>query len=172
MITRIPRYILSFFFFVLFQVFILNKIELSGYLNPFLYILFIVTLPFETPKWLLLILGAILGLSVDLFLNSAGMHMAACVLIAYLRPFILRSFAPRDSYEVGTLPLPNYYGFAWFAKYAITLIIIHHFFYFFIESFGVETFVSTIVKTAFSSIFTLLIMLIALLFTYSRKRRI
>lgn len=171
MITRIPRYLLSFVLFILFQVFILNKIELSGYLNPFLYILFIISLPFETPGWLLLILAGITGLTIDLFLNSAGIHMASCVLIAYIRPYVLRSFAPRDNYEPGTLPLPSYYGFPWFAKYAIILIVVHHFCYFFIESFGVASFVSTIVKTAFSSIFTLLIMLIALLFTYTRKRR-
>lgn len=172
MITHIPRYIFNFFFFILLQVFILNKIELSGFLNPFLYILFLITLPFETPGWLLLVLGAVTGLSVDMFMNTAGMHMAACILLAYVRPYILRGFAPRDNYEPGTLPIPSHYGFPWFIKYSYIMIMIHHIFYFVIESFGTEGFFATMSKTILSSIFTLIIMLVSLLFTYTQKRRV
>ncbi len=171
MITHIPRYIFNFFFFILLQVFILNKIELSGQLNPFLYILFLITLPFETPGWLLMVLGAITGLTVDVFLNTAGMHMAACILLTYVRPHILRGIAPRDSYEPGTLPLPSHYGFSWFIKYALILTIIHHFFYFLIDSFGTKGFITTLTTTILSSIFTLVIMLVTMLFTYTKKRR-
>ncbi len=172
MISIIPRYLFNFFFFVLLQVLILNKMEFSGYLNPYLYVIFILTLPFETPRWLLLVLAAILGLSVDMFSNSTGMHMAATLVLAYVRPFFLERFAPRDNYESGTFPLPSYYGFAWFLKYAATLVLIHHLFYFVIESFSIENFVRIMVKTLGSTVFTLIIMGITLLFTYQKKRRI
>ncbi|WP_066629750.1 rod shape-determining protein MreD [Labilibacter marinus] len=172
MISLIPRYIFNFFFFVLLQVLILNKMEFSGYLNPYLYVVFILTLPFETPGWLLLTLAAILGLSVDLFSNTPGMHMAATLILAYIRPFILERFAPRDGYEPGTLPLPSYYGFGWFLKYAVVLVLIHHMFYFVIESFSVENFMRILVKTLGSTIFTLIMMGVTMLFTYRKKRRI
>ncbi|SMO66693.1 rod shape-determining protein MreD [Saccharicrinis carchari] len=172
MISVIPRYLFNFVFFVLLQVLILNKMEFSGYLNPYLYVLFILTLPFETPGWLLLILSALLGVSVDMFSNTLGMHMAACILIAYARPFILARIAPRDNYETGTLPLPSYYGFAWFFKYAGILVFVHHLFYFVIESFSVVSFFDILMKTLGSTFFTLLIMGVTLLFTYQKKRRI
>jgi len=172
MISIIPRYIFNFFFFVLLQVLILNKMEFSGYLNPYLYVIFILTLPFETPGWLLLTLAALLGLSVDMFSNTVGMHMSASLFLAYLRPFILERFAPRDNYEPGTLPLPSYYGFGWFLKYALILVFIHHLFYFVIESFSVENFVKILIKTLGSTVFTMIIMSVTLLFTYQKKRRI
>ncbi len=172
MISIIPRYIFNFIFYVLLQVVILNKMEFSGYLNPYLYVIFILILPFETPGWLLLTLASILGLSIDMFSNTTGMHMAATLLIAYLRPFILSRFSPRDNYEPGTLPLPSYYGFPWFFKYAAILVFIHHFVYFIIESFSIENIVSILIKTIGSTLFTLVIMGITLLFTFQKKRRI
>ncbi|GAF04210.1 rod shape-determining protein MreD [Saccharicrinis fermentans] len=172
MISLIPRYIFNFLFFVLLQVLILNKMEFSGYLNPYLYVIFILTLPFETPGWLLLMLAGLLGLSIDVFSNTMGMHMAASLFMAFLRPFILVRFAPRENYEPGTLPLPSYYGFGWFFKYAAILVFIHHLFYFVVESFSIENFVTIMVKTAGSTLFTLIIMGVTLLFTYQKKRRI
>ncbi len=171
MITHIPKYIFNFFFFVLLQVFILNKIELSGQLNPFLYIIFIITLPFETPGWLLLVLGAVTGLTVDMFLNTAGMHMAATVLLAYVRPYVLRGIAPRDNYEPGTLPIPSHYGFGWFLKYTFILTLIHHLLFFITDSFGNKGFITTLSTTVLSSVFTVVIILITMLFTYTKKRR-
>ena len=172
MIGVIPRYIFNFFFFLLLQVLILNKIEFSGYINPYLYVVFLLTLPFETPKWLLLVLASVLGLSVDMFSNTPGMHMAASLVLVYLRSFVLEGFAPRDGYEPGTLPLPSYYGFGWFFKYAAILVLIHHLFYFVIESFSVENFLRIVIKTLGSTVFTLVIMGITLLFSYQKKRRI
>ncbi len=172
MISLIPRYLFNFFFFVLLQVLILNKMEFSGYLNPYLYVFFILTLPFETPGWLLLVLASILGLSVDMFSNTIGMHMAATLVMAFIRPFVLERFSPRDNYEPGTLPLPSYYGFGWFLKYAVVLVFIHHLFYFVIESFSIENFVKIMIKTLGSTIFTMVMMSVTLLFTYHKKRRI
>ncbi len=172
MISLIPRYIFNFFFFVFLQVIILNKIELSGYLNPYLYVLFILTLPFETPGWLLLLLAALLGLSVDMFSNTPGMHMSAVLLLAFIRPYILKRISPRDGYEPGTLPLPAYYGFPWFFKYAAILVFIHHIFYFIVESFSMNNLLGIMAKSIFSSIFTLIIMGVTLLFNYQKRQRI
>ncbi|MCW3784982.1 rod shape-determining protein MreD [Plebeiibacterium sediminum] len=172
MISLIPRYIFNFFFFIFLQVLILNKIEFSGYINPYLYVLFILTLPFETPGWLLLVLASILGVSIDIFSNTPGMHMAAILLMAYLRRFVLMRISPREGYEVGTLPIPSFYGFPWFFKYAGILVVIHHLFYFFIESFSFSNIIEVFGKTIFSSVFTLILMAITLLFTYQKRNRI
>jgi len=172
MLGLLPRYIFNFIFLITLQVLILNRIEFSGYLNPYLYVLFILTLPFETPGWLLLFLSLIMGLTIDMFSNTPGMHMAASLLLAYLRPLTLMRISPRDSYEPGTLPLPGYYGFPWFFKYAAILIFIHHTFYFIIESFSLNNILSILFKSISSTLFTLVIMAITLLFTYKKRQRI
>ena len=96
--------------------------------------------------------------------------MAASLVLVYLRSFILQRIAPRDGYEPGTLPLPSYYGFAWFFKYAAILVLIHHLFYFVIESFSVENFIRIVVTTLGSTLFTLVIM--ALLCCLHIKRNV
>ncbi|MCW3806461.1 rod shape-determining protein MreD [Plebeiibacterium marinum] len=172
MIRLIPRYIFNFFFFVLLQVLILNKIEFSGFINPYLYVLFVLTLPFETPGWFLLVLAGVLGLSIDMFSNTPGMHMAATLLLAYIRPYILLRIAPRDGYEPGTLPTPSFYGFPWFFKYAVILVLIHHFLYFIIEAFSFTHIIEILARTVFSTVFTLVIMGVTLLFNYQKRKRI
>ena len=95
MIRQLSKYVLHFIVLVFVQVFILNRIELGGYINPYLYILFVMLMPFQTPKWLLLLLGFFLGLTIDLFAHTPGMHSSATVLIAFLRPYVLELIAPR-----------------------------------------------------------------------------
>ncbi|HDR88294.1 MAG TPA: rod shape-determining protein MreD [Bacteroidetes bacterium] len=161
MIEIIPRNIFRFIVLVLIQVLILNNIEFSGYINPFLYVLFILLLPFETPAWLLLVSGFVLGLTVDLFMNTPGLHAAATVLMAFVRPFVLRIFAPRDGYEPGTFPRIFYYGVSWFFKYSALLIVIHHFFLFYLEVFRFTDFFSTFSRVILSSVFSIILVVLS-----------
>ena len=84
---------------VLLQVLIVKNINLGRYFIFFPYILFIVLLPFNTPKPLTLILAFILGLSIDMFYDTQGMHAAACITMAFVRSFVLELFAPREGYD-------------------------------------------------------------------------
>ncbi|MGC9470008.1 MAG: rod shape-determining protein MreD [Bacteroidales bacterium] len=161
MIEIIPRNISRFIVLVLIQVLILNNIEFSGYINPFLYVIFILLLPFETPAWLLLVSGFVLGLTIDLFMNTPGLHAAATVLMAFVRPFVLRIFAPRDGYEPGTYPRIFYYGVSWFFKYSALLILIHHFFLFYLEVFRFTDFFSTFFRVILSSVFSIILVVLS-----------
>jgi rod shape-determining protein MreD len=125
---------------------------LGGYLNPYFYILFIILMPFETPRWLLLLVGFLLGLSIDLFSNTLGMHTAATVFIAFLRPWILGILAPRDGYETDSFPRVFYYGLSWFAAYTAIIIFLHHLVLFYIEVFQFQDFLSTLLRVILSTI--------------------
>ena len=168
MIKSIPLYILNFVVLVLLQVLILNNIQLGGFINPYFYVLFILILPFETPKWLLLVLGFFLGFSIDVFSNTIGMHSSACVFMAYLRPFVLKFISPRDGYESESFPTLKYYGLAWFLRYSAILVFAHHIFLFFIEVFRLSDFFSTLFRAILSSIFSLILIFISQYF-YRRK---
>jgi rod shape-determining protein MreD len=153
---------------VLVQVLIFNNIEISGYITPYIYILVIILLPFETPVSVSLILGFFLGLSIDIFTDTIGMHTAATVFIAYIRPYILSSFAPRDGYEPGTFPRAYYYGLPWFIKYASLLVIAHHLVLFYIEMFRFQDFFPTLLRVILSSLFSIILIVSSQFFVFRK----
>jgi len=154
-------HIVRFVLLVLFQVLILNNIQLSGYLNPYFYVLFILMLPFETPRWLLLISAFLLGFSVDLFENTMGINIAACVLMAYLRPYVIQLVASKQEYEPGLEPCIRDLGFSWFISYSLILVFIHHFALFYIEVFRFSEFLTTFYRVMGSVIFTMVLITIS-----------
>jgi rod shape-determining protein MreD len=166
MIKVVPRNIFRFITLVLIQILIFNHIQLSGYINPYIYILFILLLPFETPGWLLLVLGFLLGISIDFFSDTLGMHTIATTLMAFLRPFVLDIIAPRDGYETGTKPRISFYGLSWFSRYAAILTVIHHFVLFYIEIFHFGGFFSTLLRVILSSAVTLFLIILSQFFVY------
>lgn len=168
MIREILNNIIAFIVLVFSQIFIFNNIQFSGLVNPYFYILFILLLPFETPGWLLLFTSFFLGLSVDIFSNTIGMHASACTFMAFVRPSVLKFFSPRDGYEPGTLPRVHYFGLAWFAKYALILILAHHMMLFYVEMFRLSDFFITFARVIFSTIFTGLLILISQYFIFRR----
>jgi len=152
--SNLLKYLGMFIILVLLQVLIFNNIQLSGMLNPYVYVLFILLLPFDTPKYLLLILGFLLGLSIDIFSNTAGMHASASLFGVFVRPAVLNLLSPREEYQKGTSPRVYYYGFIWFLKYTLLVVFAHHFFLFFVEAFSFANFLQILSRGAISAIVT------------------
>lgn len=155
MLNEIFRNIIRFIVLVLVQVLIIKNMELGRFINPFIYVLFIIVLPFETEKWLLLVAGFVMGITIDMFYDTAGMHAAACVFMAYIRPAVLKLFSPRDGYEFGTQPTIQYLGVPWFLSYSGILVFLHHLVLFYLEVFRFSEFFSTFLRVIVSSLFTL-----------------
>ena len=152
--------IIRFFVLILLQVLILDKINLSGYINPYLYIYFILLLPFEISGWLLLISSFLLGFGVDVLSGTLGMHAAASVFMAFFRPVVIKSIGSKKEFETGMQPSIGDLGFRWFFTYALILIFIHHFALFYIEVFRFSDFFSTFQRVLYSTGFTLILVII------------
>ncbi len=165
---RLSQYFIHFVILALAQIFIFNHIQFSNLFNAYIYILFVILLPFDVPKSFLLLSAFLLGLCIDLFSNTLGMHAAASTLAAFIRPNILQSFSPRDGYEPGTLPRIYYYGFTWFLQYALVIIFVHHFTLFFIEAFRFTNFFYTLLRVILSTIFTTSLVLISQYFIFRK----
>ncbi len=148
----IVRNIVRFLVVILFQVLVMDNVMINGYMIPYIYLLFILLMPFETPRWTQLVLGFLLGMGIDLFLNTPGMHTAATVLVAFIRPYLLNLLAPRDGYDTDSFPRIHYYGFLWFLKYTLIIVVIHHFLLFYLEVFQLKDFLSTLLRVILSSI--------------------
>jgi rod shape-determining protein MreD len=169
-LNEIIRNIIRFILLVAVQVLIINNIELGRFINPFLYVLFIIILPFETPKWLVMIAAFLIGITVDMFSDTGGMHAAACVFIGYLRPGVLKLFSPRDGYEFGTQPTVQYLGVPWFLSYAGILILSHHLILFYLEIFRLSEFFSTLLRVLISSFATLFLVIVTQYLFYRKKQ--
>jgi rod shape-determining protein MreD len=148
----LARNIIRFIVVILFQVLVMDNIMINGYMIPYIYLLVILLLPFETPRWAQLLIGFALGLTMDLFSGTPGLHTAASVLAAFVRPYLLELLSPRDGFEPETYPRIYYYGFFWFFKYTLLLVVIHHLALFYLEVFQLKYFFSTLLRVILSSI--------------------
>lgn len=169
MIRVISINIIKFIFLVLIQILILNRMDIGGVIHPMLYILFILTLPFETPKWLILILGFSIGLIIDIFSDTLGIHAAASTLLAFFVPIVWTILAPHDGYEIGDNPRIKQLGAKWFIQYIIILTFIHHTAFFFIEAFSMKFFFSTIWTSILNTIFTIILIILSQLLVTKRN---
>ena len=171
MITTIGANLLRFLVLVLLQVLVLDHLDVAnGYMVPYLYVLFLLMLPFELPEWTTLPIGAATGLVLDTFSSTPGMHMSACVVMMFARIQLLRLLAPREGYEYGMRPTIPAMGITWFITYAGVLILVHHLWLFFVELFRFERFFSTFFRAVLSGAFTLVLVLLAQFLTTRPSR--
>ena len=150
--------ILRFIILVLVQVLVLNNIQFLGFINPYIYILFILSLPVRMPRWAALLLAFILGLTIDIFSNTPGMHAFATVMVAFFRNSIINLFITIDE---GNNPTPSYYTFSvgTYVKSVVFMVLIHHVTLFFLEAFSFSHFWLLLAKIILSSAVTILLIL-------------
>lgn len=162
--------ILRFVLLILLQVMVLNKMNLSGYINPYAYLLFILLLPVNINKSALLVLAFFTGLTIDLFGNTLGLHASATVLLAFARPGLINLFFSNIEFIGDDEPGLPIVGVIGFFKYMLVLVFIHHSLLFFLEVFSLANFLDTLYRIIFSTLVTsLVIMILVLLFSKRKK---
>tara|TARA_B110000503_G_scaffold22371_1_gene34565 strand:+ start:11513 stop:12016 length:504 start_codon:yes stop_codon:yes gene_type:complete len=159
---------LLFLFLVLLQVFVLNNILFLGYVNPYLYIIFLFLFPLKKDRFSFLFIAFLLGLSIDFFSDSGGIHALATLTIAYFRLFFVKVFFSK--YEVD-YPFFNL-SLEPFGKkfnYVTSLTLVHHFILFSFANLSFENFSQVLLNTLYSSIFTLVLYFLVV-YIFSKKQ--
>lgn len=147
---------------ILLQAMVIDHMDLaSGWITPYIYVLALLMLPFDTPAWAGLCIGFVTGLIMDLFSATPGLHTSACTVMAYARLWVLRLVAPRDGYEFGRRPTISHMGMAWFFTYAGLLILVHHLWLFYAEVYRFHHPFSTLLRAVLSGLATLALCLLA-----------
>ena len=159
---------LRFILLLLLQVLLLNNINFLGYINPYLYVMFLILYPFNANQTLFLFLAFLLGLGVDIFEDSGGINAAACLVVAYIRPVLLR-FSFGVSYDYQTIRFSNT-QLGSRISYVALLVFIHHFVLFLLEFFNFAHFLLLLKKTFFSGLFTIILVFLSLSL-FNRKTR-
>ncbi len=170
--STLVKNILRFILLILVQFFVLDRVHLSYLVTPYIYILFIFWMPFNFSRILQLVLAFLLGFSLDSFRHNPGFHASACVLIAYVRPFIINIMLPHEgadsNYEEPSLKSMG--GFIPYMIYAGVLTLVHNAWLFFLEALQLGNYLDFIIKTLFSTLISLVLIVIAELL-FSRKQK-
>ena len=154
---------------LLIQVLILDELLLHGFLTPYLYLLIVLWLPLTFPTWGALLIGFAMGLAVDFFLNTGGMHALATTFIAYVRPVIIRLLSPPEGYETDDQPTLKSMGFGWFFIYALSVITIHHLVYFSIEILSFSYLLYFLKKLLLTALATLVLVFFVQILMFTRR---
>jgi hypothetical protein len=165
-----PQQIFLFIIYLLYQVMILQNVVLFHTAFCFLYVLYLILLPVEMNPLVLMGMGFLMGFSVDMFYESAGLHAFASVFIMYVRNPWLNSLTPQGGYDSNSVPSVAMNGVQWFLVYAVPLIFLHHALLFYIEAGGFGMFWYTLWKVLTSTIFTTVVILVAQFLFPGRRR--
>ena len=169
--NNLVQNIIRFIVLIFLQVLILDNINLGGYINPYLYVYFILLLPFEVAGWLLLISSFMLGFSIDIFTGTLGMHTAASVWMAFTRPIVIKRIGSSKEFESGMQPSIPDMGFRWFFTYSLILVFLHHLLLFYIEVFRFSGFFDTLQRVIYSTLFTMVLVIITQYLFYRPSKK-
>lgn len=164
----ILRYSVGFFILIVLQLLIFNNIEFSGYINPYIYVMFILILPAAIPSWVLLLLSFMTGFVIDLFSGTMGVHAFATVMAGFVRPWALSLNISAEAAEPEMSPSSYRNGLRWFLIYTIAVVMVHHLALFFVEHFSFRSFGHTLLRVILSTAATTFFIV---LFDFIRSRR-
>ena len=158
---------LRFMLLIILQVMLLNRIALFGVATPVLYIYFLLKLPVGRNQFYVIISGFLLGLIIDIFLNTPGMNAAATTIVAAFRRPIINLFFSRVEYDEF---VPGMYTAAGaFIRFTIFTVLLHLTLLFFIESFTLFNLMNTLLRIVSSSLISVVLILALDSLMYKKK---
>ena len=154
---------------ILLQILFLNNINLFGYINPFLFLVLLIKMPEEIPKWSVLIYSFFIGIFLDIFQGNLGLHSSSLVFITYLKPYLYKIIIPAKSIDEKDYFTLQKVGLQVFSIYTFIIILIYNSILFLLEyAYQIDiTFI--LIKIILSSIITFIIILIYQIFNYKIK---
>ena len=155
---------------ILAQVLLFKNLVLFDSAFCFGYVLIFLMIPIDTNPIVQLIVGFVVGIIIDSFYNTLGIHAAASVLVMYLRVYWSRIMTPSGGYDSGPKINVRTQGLGWFLTYTYPLIFVHVLFLFFIEAYGFGLFWQTMTKVFYSSVFTLVVVLVIQYLFYKKLK--
>ena len=147
------------------QVFLLDNLHWLGLVHPFIYLWALLLMPIELPRWAQMLLGAAIGAVMDIITHAPGIHMAGCVIVAYMRPMMVANYVQdierlKGGITIKTIGMGNY------LRLLAVLIVVHHTVVFMLEAFTFHHFGYTLLQILLSSLFSFALIL---MFEHVRK---
>ncbi|HEY8397763.1 MAG TPA: rod shape-determining protein MreD [Flavihumibacter sp.] len=158
--------------FLLVQVYVLHKIPpVHQFVVPYVYYLFLIWLPFNTGRIWLMIIAFFYGLALDYFLMTPGLHAAACILVAYLRPFLVNLLIRQEGAEQSYgAPSINSMGWAPYSLLVFILTLVHHSYLVLLEWMSFGNFWYFLGKVGATTALSLVLVLLTEMLFYRKER--
>ena len=147
-----------FLLLLLLQVLLINNLQFLGVCHPYIYIFSLLVMPITLPRWADMLIGGVVGLILDIFCNSLGVHIAACIMLMYVRPYLIGAYVSdrerlTDEIDVRSIGVVN------FVKYTILLVLLHHTMVFFLTAWSVQHFWFTLLEVVVSSVVSIILII-------------
>ena len=142
------------------QVFIFDNIRFGNYIHPYIYVLFVMLLPFDTPKWRLILDGFFIGMAVDIFNGTPGLNAAATVFMAYVRPYVISAMTRKSDIEDKIEPSITEMGLEWFFVYGLLLLVFHNLVLFWLEAFSIRLLGIVLLEVLLSAPISLIVIIL------------
>lgn len=152
---QLGRYIIV----MLLQVLLFNQLQLLGVCHPYIYVLCLLMMPITLPHSADMAIGAIAGLIMDIFCNSLGIHTASCILLMFLRPYILGTLV-NDKDRLNEQITLHVLGMETMLKYVTILVLIHHLSVFLLAAWSWAHIGFALLETLVSSIVTIIVIIV------------
>jgi len=171
LILEIFTYLLRFALILLIQLLVVNNIELSSYVNPYIYISFILLLPVTVKPWHVVAISFLVGAVMDAFSSTPGLHIAAANFMGFIRIHYLKATTTKEDIEGRISPTLSQKGVVWFVFYCLMMTLIHHTILFFLEIYGFQEFFATLTRIVMSSLVTVMLILLGQLVFFRSKQK-
>ena len=171
MILETFQYLLRFIIILFIQLLLINNIELSSYVNPYIYISFILLLPVTVKPWQIVLISFFCGALMDAFSSTPGLHIAATNFMGFMRIHYLKATTTKEDIEGRISPSLSQKGIVWFIVYCFVMTFVHHTILFFLEIYGFQEFLSTLTRIILSTLVTILLIVVGQLLFYRSKSR-
>ncbi|HKG07586.1 MAG TPA: hypothetical protein VKB19_14045 [Pedobacter sp.] len=155
---------------LLVQILLLRNLSFYNMATPFVYILFMLLLPFGIPNFILYLVAFLTGLTLDAFYDTLGVHITACIMLALVRILFISVTVSRDGFDEPEPTLGNM-GFKWFSLYALLCTFSHHLVLFLLETFRLTELSYTLLRCLLSGLFTLFAVILIEFVFYNRRMR-
>jgi len=170
--SDLVRNTIRFVLFILVQYYVLFQIRpLHQFVVPYIYYLYVLWLPFSMGRMSLMLVSFLFGLTLDYFTQTPGLHAAACVLIAYLRGFVVNILIPQEGAEQNyRSPSPVSMGWAPYAIYVLVLTLLHHAYLVLLEWLQFGSFLFFLGKVVATTGISLMLVLITELLFFRKEK--
>jgi len=153
-IKQIGRFIVV----MVLQVLLFNQLQLWGVCHPYVYVLCLLMMPITLPHSVDMVIGAVVGLLMDVCCNSLGIHTASCILVMFLRPYLIAAFVNEKERLTEQISIRTI-GFEAFIKYAVLIVMIHHLAVFMLAAWSWSHIGFVLAEMVVSSLMTLLLII-------------
>lgn len=165
---EVIRYIISACLIILFQVLIFNKLSVGYGIYILLTPVFLLVLPFRMKLHYMLIIAFVMGITLDIFMNTYGLQASALLLVAYLRPIIFQFVSPSDEYIRGD-NTSKYSSYSKFITILFFILLLHNIWYFTLENFNIDNFSFTAIRIGLSLLASLILSVLTFMLFFSER---